>query len=154
MAVSYEYCLSIQCGSPAPLDDKFACAEAGFSGVRSCYDPLCAPYCGGASFIPPNQDPALVDTRAGMLSPGGLFGVVPGVGAATAMSGCGCGGSGGGIGSSGGPIPGSPQGTATGPLNENGSVGCGCNGKSGPFPWLIAAVLVVVFVLSSRRASA
>jgi hypothetical protein len=42
-------CLQIQCGaisqSQAGMDTIMACARAGHVGVRSCLDPLCAPWC-------------------------------------------------------------------------------------------------------------
>jgi hypothetical protein len=42
-------CLQIQCGaisqSQAGMDTIMACARAGHVGVRSCFDPACAPWC-------------------------------------------------------------------------------------------------------------
>jgi hypothetical protein len=48
-----EVCLKIQCGAitQAQAGQKvlFACANSNFTGVRSCADPLCAPYCGNTA---------------------------------------------------------------------------------------------------------
>jgi hypothetical protein len=46
-------CLKIQCGvitqEQAGQKVLFSCANSNFTGVRSCYDPLCAPYCGSTA---------------------------------------------------------------------------------------------------------
>lgn len=46
-------CLKIQCGAlsqgEAGLELLADCAFGGFAGVKSCYDPLCAPWCGATA---------------------------------------------------------------------------------------------------------
>jgi hypothetical protein len=45
-SLTLEDCIPYQCGSdPGNLAMVYACSQAGFSGVRSCADPTCAPYC-------------------------------------------------------------------------------------------------------------
>ena len=63
-----EFCLKIQCGdiSQAEAGDQLKnCTFGGFQGVRSCADPLCAPYCGhtAAAVARATAQPLPVATR-------------------------------------------------------------------------------------------
>jgi hypothetical protein len=65
--VDLQTCISLQCGMPGSMEDRFACSQAGYVGSRSCGDPACAPwfaslqsygYCGGG--ISMNTTPTVV----------------------------------------------------------------------------------------------
>lgn len=68
-------CIKIQCGaisqSEAGPNLLVDCATAGFAGVRSCADPMCAPYCGRAAAVAMSAQPLPVAPRvaAMFLSP-------------------------------------------------------------------------------------
>jgi hypothetical protein len=63
-----ETCLKIQCGAMTQAeagDELRNCTFGGFQGVRSCADPLCAPYCGhtAAAVARATAQPLPVATR-------------------------------------------------------------------------------------------
>lgn len=60
-----ESCLAYQCGA-GEMDEAslLACAQAGYSGVKSCGDPACAPYCPNRVVAPLITAPPLQVTPA------------------------------------------------------------------------------------------
>jgi len=46
VALTKDQCAAYQCGAdPTNMAARFACAQAGYSGVKTCLDPDCAPFC-------------------------------------------------------------------------------------------------------------
>jgi hypothetical protein len=136
-----QQCLQCQCNQggcdPALLWD---CINSGFGFVRSCYDPLCAPWCSNPTT---GTSQAVTGVATGDKWLSGLYGDI----AEGKMSGGGCGC---GCGAQNTPVG---TGTASGPLGPTGRPigGCGCSGVSASFSWWWILAIIAFFVLVGRR---
>jgi hypothetical protein len=73
-------CIPYQCGfDPLNMAARYACAAAGFPGVRSCLDPLCKPWCPNASVEPAVARAATAIHYPPVLTPQNLVRPVPAI---------------------------------------------------------------------------
>lgn len=152
MPSAYE-CLSLQCGgSEAYFGQGYACAAAGYVGVRSCGDPACNGFgwCSGAWSNWPANPPK---------GPGSLFfndfQPFNGLEASVSGKGCGC-GCGGGSGSPGGASGGGGgafgiPGATMAPLGFNASLSEGGASFLAEGSWFWVLVAVGVLIVARKR---
>lgn len=131
-----QQCLPCQCnqaGCEAAL--LFECAQSGFAYVRSCLDPLCAPWC---SDPVTGTSQAVTGISVGDAWLAGAYGAITG----GRMNGCGCGCG----------APSQPAGTATGPLTPAGKpIGAGCACATVGISWWLILAIIAFFVLVNRK---
>ena len=139
---TFEQCLPCQCNQGGCNQALlFDCVNSGFGFVRSCDDPLCAPWCSDPST---GTTQAITGVATGDAWMAGLYGVLAG---GDKVSGGGC------CGGCGGPSGNAPTGTASGPLGPTGAVlgGCGCVGAGIAFSWWWIIGIIAFFVLVGKR---
>lgn len=131
-------CLGYECGAPGDTMRKLACAEAGWSGARSCFDPSCSPWCNQTVYkAVMAKDPTWqnVDFRAGLL--GGFV---------SQLKGC-CGNCGGNVNSGSGPSLSS--GVVPSGISAPGDCGCDSSLQWDGIPWWL--LLVIAFLVLIKK---
>lgn len=73
-------CIPYQCGfDPMNQAARYACSVAGFTGVRSCLDPLCQPWCPNPKIAPQVKTLAQKFYYPPVLTPQNLVRPVPSI---------------------------------------------------------------------------
>jgi hypothetical protein len=79
-SVTFQSCLPTMCGAdPGNMANKYLCTSNGYSGVKSCADPLCKPYCPNAQIEPAVTKAALALKIAPVLTPENVVRPIPSI---------------------------------------------------------------------------